>query len=518
MVLNLGTFDVAEDEDPQPEYISGPFGIKPEEAAFLRGIFTQAGAQAAVFNGSQTALEDLIELLAPAEDFMRACHQGGMVSDTLERQYTALAGLPPEQPRMISDYLSIAETVFLNTVLAAENADETVEIYSQGGAYVEDSPFCLIRTDPGNAPETGSGTGFKEPKFDNRLQQLLLLLGENGLHADDLMITRGQIPPGAMRQKPYVLVTIPRRDLEIAICDQVGETTFVSFGMLGPHIWASYTKDELKTMPHIRTVRMDPGWEAELLRLLQSPDAPPHKPKVNVSAEGDRRCKWPLTEDFIAHHMWLYFQKHGKFPSENSGPVDGLPGENWSAFNHALAQGFRSLPDRSSLHQIAIKKGWCLGDLTEDIIAHHMWRHFQKHGRFPAQRSGAVDGLPGENWRAFNQGLVQGVRSLPGGSSLHQLAIKKGWCLGDLTEDIIAHHMWRHFQKHGTFPSSISGPIDGLPGETWCAFNRALMGGFRSLPGGSSLAQFKKSEFFQDYIRARKAEAQTETAIAPPQP
>jgi hypothetical protein len=41
----------------------------------------------------------------------------------------------------------------------------------------------------------------------------------------------------------------------------------------------------------------------------------------------------------------------------------------------------------------------------------------------------------------------------------------------------------------GRWPTSRSGPISGIPGETWSTINRALVRGLRGLPGGSSLAR-----------------------------
>ncbi len=250
---------------------------------------------------------------------------------------------------------------------------------------------------------------------------------------------------------------------------------------------------------------------------------------------GHGNCKSTLTEDFIAEHMWAYFQKHRKFPSDDSGLVEGLVGETWKNWYAALRgikkpdntyKPIRGLPCNSSFDKISIKKGWCLGDLTEDIIAEYMWKHFDRHGKFPGQNSGTVDGLPGENWGAWhaaligelqNDGSYKPLRGLKEtGSSLRKICIKKGWCLGDLTEEIIAERMWAYYKKNGKFPSQSSGPIDGLPGENWGSWNAALRGKkqpgggikpLRGLPGGSSLMKFRQSEFFQDYIRRKQAEA-----------
>jgi hypothetical protein len=44
-----------------------------------------------------------------------------------------------------------------------------------------------------------------------------------------------------------------------------------------------------------------------------------------------------------------HFNRTGKWPTCESGPVADAPGETWSAVNLALWQGFRGLPGGSSL-------------------------------------------------------------------------------------------------------------------------------------------------------------------------
>jgi hypothetical protein len=57
---------------------------------------------------------------------------------------------------------------------------------------------------------------------------------------------------------------------------------------------------------------------------------------------------------------------------------------------------------------------------VENILA---WAtaHHRRTGEWPTDTSGPVEGAPGETWKAVNQALFQGLRGLPGGSSLYQL-------------------------------------------------------------------------------------------------
>jgi hypothetical protein len=51
-----------------------------------------------------------------------------------------------------------------------------------------------------------------------------------------------------------------------------------------------------------------------------------------------------------------------------------------------------------------------------------------------------------------------------------------------------------HFACAGSWPSRLSGPVGGAPGETWGALETALRQGHRGLPGGDSLARLLARE------------------------
>ena len=44
-------------------------------------------------------------------------------------------------------------------------------------------------------------------------------------------------------------------------------------------------------------------------------------------------------------------------------------------------------------------------------------------------------------------------------------------------------------ERHDDWPRIKSGPVEGVPAETWSGINSALQNGRRGLPGGSSLAR-----------------------------
>jgi hypothetical protein len=46
-----------------------------------------------------------------------------------------------------------------------------------------------------------------------------------------------------------------------------------------------------------------------------------------------------------------------------------------------------------------------------------------------------------------------------------------------------------HQARVGRWPTKLSGPVLGVPGETWPALDQALRRGWRGLPGGDSLSR-----------------------------
>jgi len=120
--------------------------------------------------------------------------------------------------------------------------------------------------------------------------------------------------------------------------------------------------------------------------------------------------------------------------------------------------------------------------------------HYRRTGRWPTAKSGVIADAHGETWLAVAMALRNGLRGLPGGSSLSQLlAERRGPSLAKnrppLTiEQILAWADAWH-ARAGQWPILDSGPIPEARGETWAGINRALRYGRRGLPGGSSLGR-----------------------------
>ena len=211
-----------------------------------------------------------------------------------------------------------------------------------------------------------------------------------------------------------------------------------------------------------------------------------------------------LTEEGILDWADAHFEKTGKWPIVDGGPVHGASGETWRIIEGALRRGTRGLPGGSSLAKLLNEKRGTrnLGDLsplTAEIILGWADSHYRRTGEWPKAKSGAVLDARGETWRNINAALLQGLRGLSGDSSLAQLlaqerGVRNSADLTSLTIEQVLGWADAHFSRTGEWPSRTSGPIVETSNETWATINTALIYGTRGLPKGLSLARLFAKE------------------------
>ena len=119
------------------------------------------------------------------------------------------------------------------------------------------------------------------------------------------------------------------------------------------------------------------------------------------------------------------------------------------------------------------------------------WAHAHRaaNGCWPTVTSGPVAGAPGETWGQIDVAIRCGFRGLSPGLGLSRLLRRRrARPLARLTLDQVRAWAEAHRAATGQWPTRLSGPIPGAPGENWENINSALRAGFRGLPGGVSLA------------------------------
>jgi superfamily II DNA or RNA helicase len=144
----------------------------------------------------------------------------------------------------------------------------------------------------------------------------------------------------------------------------------------------------------------------------------------------NRKAQPKLTVEQILKWADSHYQKTGKWPTVMSGVVLDEPGENWRNIQNALRMGLRGLCSETTLAKLlAEKRGvqnlYTIQNLTEDQILRWADSHIQRTGQWPKVKSGAIPDAPGEKWSKIHSALYEGLRGLPGGSSLAKLLAEK---------------------------------------------------------------------------------------------
>jgi pyrroloquinoline quinone (PQQ) biosynthesis protein C len=132
--------------------------------------------------------------------------------------------------------------------------------------------------------------------------------------------------------------------------------------------------------------------------------------------------------------------------------------------------------------------------LTEEQILSWADRHRERTSEWPMVQSGPVVDTEGDTWSSVNAALQEGLRGLPGGSSLARLleekrGVRNRKALPGLTIDQILAWVDSHYRRTGKWPNRDSGQVVDAPGEVWGNVNAALHQGARGLPARLSLAQ-----------------------------
>ena len=114
-----------------------------------------------------------------------------------------------------------------------------------------------------------------------------------------------------------------------------------------------------------------------------------------------------------------------------------------------------------------------LPELTLDQILAWADAYHDRNGRWPGQGNWyeAIEDSDGEKWMYMEAALLQGLRDLPGGSSLAQLlaehrGVRNRSQLPNLTVTQILEWADTYLKKHGQWPTCRgSGEVENSPGD-----------------------------------------------------
>src|SRR5262249_20281604 len=119
--------------------------------------------------------------------------------------------------------------------------------------------------------------------------------------------------------------------------------------------------------------------------------------------------------------------------------------------------------------------------------------HRRRTRHWPGRSSGPIPEAPGETWSAIHAALADGYRGLPGGLTLRGLLRggrprKAPGRPGPTVARTLASAGARR-RRTGSWPDARSGPVTGVPGETWRHIDDALRLGLQGLRGGRTVTR-----------------------------
>ena len=184
-----------------------------------------------------------------------------------------------------------------------------------------------------------------------------------------------------------------------------------------------------------------------------------------------------------------YHARYGRWPTPQSGPVAGAPGDTWMAIEKALRLPCRGLPSGYTLATLLEKRRGArnksnLPPYTVPQILGWADAHHRRCGRWPTLHSGPIPGARGETWLKVEGALSKGRQGCRVRDSLSQLLVRHG----RRPRRNLVHHPARHehltieqilgwadqfHQRHGRWPATKSGPIPGRRDETWQSVDNA---------------------------------------------
>jgi hypothetical protein len=214
----------------------------------------------------------------------------------------------------------------------------------------------------------------------------------------------------------------------------------------------------------------------------------------------------PFSEQQILLWADAHHQRYKKWPQTGSGAIADSGGETWSRVNQALNHGLRGMPGGVTLARfLKENRGVRISHeppaLTEEKILQWADAYHDRTGDWPNRESGPIADSPEDMWSAIHMALKNGLRQLPGGTTLAKLLAEKrgvphSRMRPDLCAEIILVWADAFHQRTGKWPNQRSGPIPEAPPETWCSVAGALRQNARGLglTMGLSLAELLARE------------------------
>ncbi len=177
----------------------------------------------------------------------------------------------------------------------------------------------------------------------------------------------------------------------------------------------------------------NPESPAERLKTWEAEQFPTPRRRRAVRPRATTR----LTIDLILSWADAHHTATGRWPRIVCGAVRDHPLLNWAQVNRALSEGYRGLPDGTTLADLlqehrGVRNKRNLPRMTVEQILAWADAHKEATGEYPQVDSGPMPTAPSDTWSTIQSALSKGLRGLPGGSSLAQLLAERRGYRGPL--------------------------------------------------------------------------------------
>jgi len=242
----------------------------PELQSEYRRRLAEALGKACSYHGARKEYDELMEALYKLERWLNGVFglpENTKFPDEIEEAVTDIWSEVRENRRKIGDVMNEATETFkkfLSEKLAKGEKSEDLVMVHLPDAILPPGPQQFIE---------GNGNGEKkEIRFQERTKELLVAMQEKGIHTDDIILISANVRDNMMRKRSYIIIEIPFLNREVLVCDQVGEGTFVIYGIQGRQTLCSKNKEELQNVLGARIMKVvyrDPEqWKTEVLEHL----------------------------------------------------------------------------------------------------------------------------------------------------------------------------------------------------------------------------------------------------------
>ena len=468
--------------------------LSQRERQEYQSLVSNAFDNANNFTGSEETYQALMSSLVAMEGFVRNRNEDKHDSN-LETDFAIQAGFASSQFNNVTSILEYASDRVYGMLSRLEGLDDLLNALRVGGAHIDYNDSVFVLTDRG-FPSEGDGGELDQNLTDfvkqPRLAILVKELSTIGIHTDDLVIRVGKVFTEKVRKLPYIIAEIPRLGKQVAVCDQYGETTFVSQNLLPPEVWASSTKQQLKDMQGVEAVPFSDSWPFRVCNLLAygTSDITPAifkaPQKVDIGTyeaerSGKRNSYGHLTNEMILNHMIMHLVDSGEWPKQYENEVSTLPGIKWRSLNSHLSL-----------------RGKSLNILVKDFIVAEAERYRDANGVLPDRNSGTLENYPELTWEIIEDSILAktgyGHRSLNGIYTEYGLLEKEDISLEELAlkEMLILYEEleYKEWPKESALREA-GAKLRSDPSRTWTALTVELQRKNQNTSGPKSIPDIR---------------------------